>query len=257
MANADHNSINGLNPENEGWLSRVGGLFGDTLRTPVSFILACLVTLFLFWLMQYLITPEEGLGKSAGPSARLELVTVTPEPPAPETAAAEAPAASAPPPPPSLPALSRPTAPKIKAAEFDIAVPDIDIPVQMPTASGVGSGFVGFAGGAGSGSGGGGGSGAYAGGGSGTKPLTPLSTARPQIPQYACEKGIEGWVEAVFVVGTNGKVSNVRIIDAEPKGLFEAAMVKSVMHWLYPRQKSAKEVTQRVPMLVEDCKYNW
>ena len=229
----------------------------DSLRMPVAFVLACGVTLFLFWLMQYLITPEEGIGQGAGPAARLELVTVTPEPPEPPAAQAAAEAAAAPPPPPSLPALQRPNAPRIKAAEFDISVPDIDIPVQMPKATGFGSSFGGFAGGAGSGSGGGGGAGGYVGGGSGTKPLVPLSTARPQIPQYACDKGIEGWVEAVFVVGTDGKVTNIRIVDAEPKGLFEAAMVQSVSNWLYPRLKTPAEVTQRVPMKVEDCQYNW
>lgn len=232
-------------------------VLNDNLRLPTAFMLACLVTLFLFWLMQYLITPPEGIGRAAGPSARLELVTVAPEPPEPPSPAQAAAAASAPPPPPSLPALKRPNAPKIQATEFDISVPDIDIPVQVPTTSGFGSSFGGFAGGSGSGSGGGGGAGGYVGGGSGTKPLVPLSTARPQIPEYACDKGIEGWVEAVFVVGTNGRVTNVRIVDAEPKGLFEAAMVESVSNWMYPRLQRPAEVTQRVDMLVEDCQYNW
>ena len=87
--------------------------------------------------------------------------------------------------------------------------------------------------------------------------MTPLSTARPQIPQYACDRGIEGWVEAVYVVGTNGRVSNIRILDADPKGLFEAAMVESLTHWIYERQKKPLEMTQRVEMKVEDCAYNW
>ena len=101
------------------------------------------------------------------------------------------------------------------------------------------------------------------GGGDGTgrgftgKPVVPLSTARPQMPEWACDKGIRGWVEVMFTVMPSGLVRNVKLIDADPRGVFEAAAIESIGNWIYERGKVAREVKQRVPMNPEDCAYNW
>jgi protein TonB len=85
----------------------------------------------------------------------------------------------------------------------------------------------------------------------------PLSTARPQMPDWACKQKIRGWVEVVFTVMPNGRVRDVRLVDADPKGVFEAAAVESISNWIYDSGGSAREVKQRVEMLPEDCVYNW
>ena len=110
--------------------------------------------------------------------------------------------------------------------------------------------FGGFAGGGnGSGNGGGGGGGGGRGdGGFKGRELVPLSTARPQMPDWACKKKIHGWVEVVFVVTPGGHVENVRIVDADPKGVYEAAAIESVGNWIYPKGKTAAEVKQKVEM---------
>ncbi len=127
------------------------------------------------------------------------------------------------------------------------------MPVNFGGSSGFGEAFGGF-GGRGSGSGAGG-----FGSGRGFKGerLVPLSTARPQIPEYAYKQGIEGWVEVVFVVTTRGTVENVRVIDADPKGVFEAATVESVANWLYESTSRPREVKQKVYFRLEDYQYNW
>jgi TonB family protein len=116
--------------------------------------------------------------------------------------------------------------------------------------------FAGFGSG---GSGSGAGAGGYGGGGGGWKgkPLVPLSTARPQMPDWACKQKLSGWVEALFVVMPNGRVQDVKIIDADPRGVFEAAAVESITNWIYEPTGKAAEVKQRVPMNHEDCAYNW
>ncbi|TAM12878.1 MAG: TonB family protein [Nevskiaceae bacterium] len=162
---------------------------------------------------------------------------------------------------PALPALAMP-APATPA--LDVAA--VGVPVDVGTSADLfGSGaFAGFAGGGagGGGSGGGGGGGA---GGSGLggaadfsgKELIPLSTARPEISKWAYDHKIEGWVEVAFTVMKNGHVSNVRIINAQPKGVFEVAAVKSVAHWIYASRREPVEVKQRVEFKLSDYQYNW
>jgi len=118
--------------------------------------------------------------------------------------------------------------------------------------------FGGFAGGRGNGSGAGGGGAGYGGGqGFKGKPLVPISTARPQMPEWACKKNIKGWVEVVFTVLPTGRVQDVKIVDADPRGVYEAAAIQSVSNWIYEASKTAREVKQRVPMDPADCAYNW
>jgi periplasmic protein TonB len=61
----------------------------------------------------------------------------------------------------------------------------------------------------------------------------------------------------VYTVGTNGRVSNIRIVDADPKGLFEAVTVESIANWIYEPLDRPREVTQRVEFKLEDYQYNW
>jgi len=45
---------------------------------------------------------------------------------------------------------------------------------------------------------------------------------RPTYPITATVKGIEGWVDLKFTVTREGKVVNVAVVDAAPKGIFDA-----------------------------------
>ncbi|MBI3171416.1 MAG: energy transducer TonB, partial [Hydrocarboniphaga effusa] len=117
-----------------------------------------------------------------------------------------------------------------------------------------GAGFGGFARGTGQGAGA---AGFGRGAGFKGKELIPLSTARPQMPEWACKQNIKGWVEAVFTVLPNGRVQDVKIVDAQPRGVYELAAIESISNWIYAETDRAREVKQRVPMDPADCAYNW
>ncbi len=218
-------------------------------RLLPSFCIALLIAGGLFWLMQWLVTPPEG----DIAMRRQEEPPIVVKPPEPEDsqAAAQAQLSQAPPEPPSVPSVSLsmnasmplPAAPAQTAA---FSVPKVKPGGSLSTAS-----FGGFTGGAGGGSGYGQGKGFKG------KRLVPLSTARPQIPAYAFEQGIEGWVEVVFFVNPNGRVSNIRIIDAQPRGVFEQAMIESIQNWIYPASEQTQEVKQKFEFKLSDFQYNW
>ncbi len=229
-----------------------------------SFVAALLVVLTLFWIMQRVIRVPEGQGEGVTVLEGISMVQAkadTPPPPD-EMFKTE----SAPPPPPAAPpAMSMPNMPTVEmpVAAVNTNIGSISVPVTLGSGSlslGSSGSFGGFAGGRGNGNGAGGGGG---GGGYGTgqgfkgKPLVPISTARPQMPEWACKKGIKGWVEVVFTVMPNGRVQDVKIVDADPRGVYEAAAIESVGNWIYEASKTAREVKQRVPMDPADCAYNW
>ena len=225
---------------------------------------ALLLTWLLFLLMMLAIRGQES---TLEPPTTIEDVRVV------QTERDETPPAdpmkllqSAPPPPPEAPpalaqaALPELSMPAVAVSTIDvgtIAVPTGSVAIGLGSslgASGVFGGFAGGGGGNGNGSGGGGGGGGGAWKG---KPLVPLSTARPQMPEWACKQKLGGWVEAVFTVDPNGHVKDVKIINAEPRGVFEAAAVESIGNWLYERTGKSAEVRQRVPMDPADCAYNY
>ena len=220
------------------------------MRFLLPFTISVLISIGLFWLMQWLVTPPEGQVAER----REQAPVVVSKPPQPEEsqAAAQTALSEAPPAPPSVPSVSLSmnasvALPQSQSQSVAFSVPKIK--------SGGGSlskgNFGGFTGGAGSGAG-------Y-GQGKGFKGdrLVPLSTSRPQIPRYAFEQGIEGWVEVAFYVNPNGRVSNIRIIDAKPRGVFETAMIDSIQNWIYASSKHTREVKQRFEFKLEDFQYNW
>jgi protein TonB len=92
------------------------------------------------------------------------------------------------------------------------------------------------------------------------KPLTPVSTGRPQCPEYAVDNKIEGYVDLLFIVDQTGQVRNPRVFNASPKGIFEAAAVEAVNTWQYSRADmagNAREVKQRFEFKLKDCAMDW
>ena len=244
------------------------------LVAPLAGALAMLLLLiFLSWAS----TAKKLMAREEGPVIEgVSMVKVEPDKPEPPPPEQQLPKNLPPPPPDAPPALARPEMPSLAApalANVEIDAGPVVVNVNVNTSGmalgtgdlggllhGAGGKFGGF----GSGAGGGGGTGA-GGGGAGYargqsfsgKQLVPLSTARPQMPDWACKQKIRGWVEVVFTVMPNGRVQDVKIIDADPKGVYEAAAIESVSNWIYSTYKNAREVKQRVQMDPEDCAYNY
>lgn len=226
------------------------------LVTPMA---AVLIALVLFLLMEWLIRPP--LGPDDLHRVVQDVAVVKPIREQDLTPDLASPDSAPPPPPAAPPSLARPDLPSIAATSALSAAPlDVGaISVPMAVAGGglkLGSSGA-FGGFAGRGGGGGGGGGYGTGEGFRGRTLIPLSTARPQMPEWACKQGIRGWVEVVFVVMPTGKVTNVRLVDADPRGVFETAAIESVANWIYAAHDKAREVKQRVEMDPADCAYNW
>jgi periplasmic protein TonB len=89
--------------------------------------------------------------------------------------------------------------------------------------------------------------GAYVGGDlSGYSELIPLVRIQPQYPRNAARDRIEGYVDFEVTVNPDGTVRSARPIKAQPRGVFEAAAMQSIMKWKFkPKIVDGKAVEQK------------
>jgi protein TonB len=65
---------------------------------------------------------------------------------------------------------------------------------------------------------------------------TPPAAVVRSIPVYpykALQRNIEGTVEVKFLVGADGRISDIQILDSQPAGLFDAAVREAVPQWTF------------------------
>jgi len=98
-------------------------------------------------------------------------------------------------------------------------------------------------------------------GANGYKEVLPNATRQPNIPEYAWKNIINGWVLVAFTVNAKGFVENVRVLDAQPRGVFEENVIASVQHWVYsPADFGGKAVkaqlTQKIELFYKDYPNN-
>lgn len=55
----------------------------------------------------------------------------------------------------------------------------------------------------------------------------------PVYPFRARRMGIEGWVRVRFLVDTEGRPGSIQILEAEPAGVFEDAVVQAISGWRF------------------------
>ena len=190
----------------------------ERLRWVLIPLLAIAIVLLLVILMRWMIRAPEGTVAPQEQVEGVQMVKLEKDQDKPQDEPA-APDAAPPPPPAAPPSLARADLPPIAAPSISITPTPVEIavgggPVNLGTGLGLGSSgvFGGFAGrgGNGNGSGNGGGGGGFGSGQGFTgKELIPLSTARPQMPEWACKQKIKGWVEVVFTVMANGHVEKI------------------------------------------------
>ena len=74
----------------------------------------------------------------------------------------------------------------------------------------------------------------------------------PMYPPKAMRSQAEGWVEVMISVGTDGRVTNVSVLGAEPRGMFEQAAKKAVYKWTFhPKKVDGKIVPYKVVQKIE------
>jgi TonB family protein len=68
----------------------------------------------------------------------------------------------------------------------------------------------------------------------------------PSFPEEARRRGLEGWVELRYVVGSDGAVSALSVVGAQPAGIFEKSALNAVAQWRYqPVKRDGKPVSER------------
>jgi TonB family protein len=73
--------------------------------------------------------------------------------------------------------------------------------------------------------------------------LTRSRQLEPEYPEAALRKNIEGWVELSFVVTTDGKVTNIKLLDSNPAGVFDDAASKALSRMRYkPTMQAGKPI---------------
>lgn len=188
------------------------------MRLVFSVVLSLLVTLALFWFMQWLIT--SGQQELARPEDRMqvEIVRVRQdeevqererEPPRP-------PQQDERPPPPPMEQL-RTTRPNLSGV--GISTPRIETGVTG--GAGIGSMQEG-------------------------DPI-PVATIPPQYPREAQMQGIEGYVRIEFTINPDGSVSDARVIDAQPRrGIFDREALRAISRWRFrPKVEDGVAVPSR------------
>ena len=76
--------------------------------------------------------------------------------------------------------------------------------------------------------------------------LTRTRYVPPQFPEVARQRGIDGWVDLQFLVGTDGAVGDIKVVGAQPAGIFEQSALDAVRRWRYqPAVRDGHNVSQR------------
>jgi protein TonB len=63
--------------------------------------------------------------------------------------------------------------------------------------------------------------------------VVPLVRIPPQYPRRAQAQGIEGWVIVEFSISETGAVIDAKVVDAQPKRVFDEEALKAIARWRY------------------------
>jgi len=63
--------------------------------------------------------------------------------------------------------------------------------------------------------------------------LTRLKQIELDYPDTALRKNIEGWVDLSYVIGADGKVSKVKVMNSNPAGVFDSAATRAISRLRY------------------------
>ncbi|XOZ33420.1 energy transducer TonB [Halomonadaceae bacterium KBTZ08] len=69
--------------------------------------------------------------------------------------------------------------------------------------------------------------------GGGNSEYLPIVKVEPNYPQRALRRGIEGYAVVEFTVTENGNVESPRVVEADPKGVFNEAAKKAALKFKY------------------------
>lgn len=73
--------------------------------------------------------------------------------------------------------------------------------------------------------------------------LTPVTKVAPEFPREAVAAGADkGHVKARMTIDASGEVARVDILEANPRRLFDRAVVRTLSQWRYPTGAAGRTV---------------
>jgi len=63
--------------------------------------------------------------------------------------------------------------------------------------------------------------------------IIPIVVIRPMYPRDAAMQGLEGWVKVEFTITAIGTVKDPRVIDADPKRVFNREAIRAILKWKF------------------------
>lgn len=82
-------------------------------------------------------------------------------------------------------------------------------------------------------------------------PVTKIRRVAPIYPVKAARDGIEGYVVMTYQVSPIGKISNIKVTESSPKGVFDEESIKALDRWRYPITDDSQELEKRKDMTVQ------
>ena len=68
----------------------------------------------------------------------------------------------------------------------------------------------------------------------------------PEYPRGAERRGIEGYAVVEYTVNADGAVENATVVEANPEGVFDRAVLRAIEGWAYaPAAASTEGLQQR------------
>lgn len=184
---------------------------------PVGLFLAFSV----FWLMQWMIAPQGNQPSRQDDIAMVDFIrslqdsesdkkTRNPkEPPKPKTP----------------PMLDTPKIQQASVKQMDLNMPDISSSLSSFKGEGMGNMLSGY--------------------GFGDSDVIPLVQVEPKYPSQALSRKIEGYVVVRLNVNKEGSVSDVEVVDSDPKGVFEREAIRAAWRYKFkPKLVDGKPVEQ-------------
>lgn len=84
------------------------------------------------------------------------------------------------------------------------------------------------------------------------RPVQIIERVPPEYPTLALFKQTEGWVKVIFTLTADNEVTDVSVVDAEPKNVFDHAAMEAIKKFkLLAPIKNGKRVDQRATQLIE------
>ena len=85
----------------------------------------------------------------------------------------------------------------------------------------------------------------------GANTLKRIRSPEPVYPPSAIANSQKGWVDVIFLVKTDGRVTDTKVVSAEPAGVFDRAATDCLARWRFePVMRDGKAIEQRARLRV-------